>query len=97
MGWTKYFADGTSISEPASWSQTSLSNLIAVELIHNGIRIALTGLTEYWQSDRFVFTPSSGKSEILTRRISQKLPDGKWRIYEITGIEKLHYLSDKRL
>lgn len=75
--WTKLFADGKTISEPASWSRTNLENMIGCTLVHNTCRISIFGAGQYWQSDTYLNNMEWGisGSRLIKRRISIYLPD----------------------
>jgi hypothetical protein len=53
MGWTKLYSSGERISEPQSWSRTSLDSMIGTELIYNNLMIGIYGPGQYWQSDQY--------------------------------------------
>lgn len=74
--WTKIYANGDQISEPQSWSQTKLLDMVGVTLNHNGLQVGIYGIGDYWQSDTFAVDASWGTPTpvLIRRRISKYMP-----------------------
>ncbi len=72
MGWTKFYSQNRSLSEPDSWSRTPLDNMTGVELVHNDKKLAIYGLGKYWQSDTYetdVVPYGAPPQKLVARRI----------------------------
>lgn len=77
--WTKRYVDGNSIigddilvsRNLISWSKTSLENMIGAEIEDSGIKLEITGIGSYWQSDTYISNFSSPKSQRVKRRIER--------------------------
>lgn len=97
--WVKYFADGSTIKEPASWSRTRLDGMIATELTYMGASVKLSGAGDYWQSDDFLSVRNNPEPQLLKRRIEKRLDNGQWEIAEIDTVtgKISRYISPKRI
>lgn len=74
--WTKLYSTGETISEPNSWSRTTLDNMIGCTLIHRDLKVEIYGPGEYWQSDTYVANLEEGISGArLTKRRILKFID----------------------
>jgi hypothetical protein len=82
-GWIKRYSDGSRYigddrevyAGRASWTKSSMQNLVRVDLVVNGEVRFLSGVGPYWQSDTFesVFP---GGSCIIKRRIQRQISPG---------------------
>ena len=77
-GWIKFYLDGSRCvgedkdvySRRVSWRQSSNTNLVKVELHHEGNILGIEGAGQFWQSDQFESMFPAG-SKIVKRRIQR--------------------------
>lgn len=78
MGWSKLYKNNTTLTEPQSWSRTSLDDMIGAEIVHNDKKLAIYGQGKYWQSDTFeteVVPFGSPPQRLVARRIEKCVED----------------------
>lgn len=74
QGWTKYFANGVQIKEPASWSRTTTENMSGASLSFNQKTIIIHGHGSYWQSDTYetdVVLGQETQGSLIARRLEK--------------------------
>lgn len=73
--WTKLYSTGETISEPASWSNTSLVNMTGATLVAGSKTVEIHGVGKYWQSDTYIVDSGWGtlNPRLIKRRISKYL------------------------
>jgi hypothetical protein len=81
-GWVKEFSDhsyeiGGDEDASASWSRGKLENMIGAGILHNSQYLAIRGTGEYWQSDSYESSSSTGETKLISRRIEKKIESGE--------------------
>lgn len=103
--WTKFFADGTSVSENKdlnlTWKKTPLVGIVKVELTrigcHGGrVERFLMGHLEYWHS-RTAVANEGCKPIVVAERIQGRLPDGTWETITWNGKDFVSSIEKRAL
>ena len=74
--WIKLFNDGTQLvcdQDNISFSKTRLDNMHALITKCNNINVAIVGLGNYWQADKFMVSASTGETKHLMKFIEKEI------------------------
>ena len=87
--WVKKYSDGSWLlgleDDPStSWSRTKLSDMVGVKLVRGGYNYTLEmdGPGEYWQSDTYEASATTGEVRMTKTRIEKRVEESKWQIEE---------------
>lgn len=77
--WIKHFADGSKLigsdedvkKGTASWSKTSLDNMVGAELVHGDFHLTIQGPGKYWQSDTYEALMPGPGCRLIKRRVER--------------------------